>query len=219
MIQNKDLHKIVGELRRIVSWGLHFSQDPFDIKRYKRIRTVAARLQAVIDNRPVAEVMAEFDRDLWNPIGVSPLYTADAAVFRDDRLLLIKRADNGLWALPGGFVEVGQTLAQAVLKELHEETGLCGRVVSLLGIFDSRHWGSQPTSHMHHAVFLVDGEDKEPQPSLEAVEVGYFLEDKLPSLSIGHHLRIPFIFKLLRGERLIPYFDRAEPVDDCPEIF
>lgn len=61
-----------------------------------------------------------------------------AIVERDGALLLVRRADGlleaGKWALPGGFLDRDETLAEGVLRELREETGWEGRVVSLLRI-------------------------------------------------------------------------------------
>jgi ADP-ribose pyrophosphatase YjhB (NUDIX family) len=206
MALTKELSNIIKELRLVASWGLHFTTDAYDIKRYERIRTAAARLQAILEDRPTDQVLAEVQADLFGN-SISPLSTADAVVVRDERILLIRRADDGLWALPGGFVAVRQTLAEAALRELQEETGLCGQITKLLGIFDSRLWGSTATAHIHHAVFLVDGGVEDPRPTPEATEVGFWAENDLPLLSRGHHLRIPFIFKLLREEAAVPYFD------------
>ena len=66
-----------------------------------------------------------------------PFVAASAAVFRDGCILLIKREDNGLWAMPGGWTEVGETWAQSVERELREETGLACTAKQLLGVFDS----------------------------------------------------------------------------------
>ena len=147
-----------------------------------------------------------FQGDLFDQ-RVSPLSTVDAVVVREGRILLIKRHDNGLWALPGGLVEVNQTLTEAALRELEEETGIQGHIIRLLGIFDSRLWESQEKVHLHHTIFLVDGAEQLPKATQEAVEVGFFGDEELPALSPGHHRRVPFIFKLLRGEAEIPHID------------
>ncbi len=67
-------------------------------------------------------------RAKWRRAPYAPvLATVDALVLHEGHLLLVQRARNpgaGLWALPGGFVDPGETLLQACLRELHEETGL-----------------------------------------------------------------------------------------------
>jgi 8-oxo-dGTP diphosphatase len=70
---------------------------------------------------------------------VGPQVAVAAIVVVDDRLLLIRRGRGvavGLWSLPGGTVEPGELLAEAVVRELHEETGLEGVCGPLVGIVE-----------------------------------------------------------------------------------
>lgn len=68
------------------------------------------------------------------------------AVVRDDsgQLLMIRRADDGSWGLPGGGVKAGETWQQATVRECLEETGWQIEVYGLLGVY------SDPTSQLHH---------------------------------------------------------------------
>ncbi len=60
-----------------------------------------------------------------------------AAIVRDGagRILLQRRSDNGRWGLPGGSVEIGESISQAILREVHEETGLTVEVERLIGVY------------------------------------------------------------------------------------
>ena len=71
-------------------------------------------------------------------------YVADA----DGRILMIRRTDNNLWALPGGGMDIGETVTDCVIRETKEETGLDIAVAGLVGIF------TKPT----HVVAYPDGE-------------------------------------------------------------
>ena len=78
----------------------------------------------------------------------APDVVVGAVVLEDDHLLLVKRANPpaaGSWSVPGGRVEWGETLAEAVVRELAEETGLEGACGELVG------W-AQLISRRHHAV-------------------------------------------------------------------
>lgn len=66
----------------------------------------------------------------------------------DGRILLIRRTDNGLWALPGGGMEVGETVTSCAVREAREETGLDIDVTDLVGVF----------TNPAHVVAYPDGE-------------------------------------------------------------
>jgi 8-oxo-dGTP diphosphatase len=69
-----------------------------------------------------------------------PELAVSAAIFRDGNVLLVRRAGapaKGLWTLPGGRVEVGETLVEAVRREVLEETGLTIDVIDLAGYRES----------------------------------------------------------------------------------
>ena len=207
------IYLIADELRSIADLGLHYAQNDYDRERYSRTLALSARLIAGIEQRPADEVMEEYEGSLPH---ATPYVAADAAVFRDGRILLIKREDNGLWAMPGGATEVGETWARSAERELHEEAGVEGTATQLLGVFDSRLWGSRAKYHIYSSVWLVEvSDDQNPVAGPETTGVGFFAKDDLPDLSPGHQSRIPVVFKLARGELPVPYFDSTDTASKC----
>jgi ADP-ribose pyrophosphatase YjhB (NUDIX family) len=203
---NQDtLYQAIDELRAISTMGLYYSKTEYDKERYQHVLSVALGLLANLEDRPFEEVEQEFLEDNW--LHMSPAAGAEAVIFHEEQIMLIKRNDNGLWAVPGGLVEVGETLAEAAQRELWEETGVRGQVTKLLGIFDSRLWHSKTKAHLYHAILLAEAPDLMPKTSIEATEVAFFGENNLPELSHGHHHRVPLLFKILHGEIPAPYFD------------
>jgi ADP-ribose pyrophosphatase YjhB (NUDIX family) len=61
--------------------------------------------------------------------------SVSAIVWRDGEILLMRRADNGLWGLPGGFVEIGESVAAAACREVAEETGWSVELGRLIGVY------------------------------------------------------------------------------------
>ena len=201
-----EIYMIADELRGIANEGARYADNDYDRRRYGRVLSLSARLVAAIEQRSPDEVMEEYKQNLAH---VTPFVAADAAVFRGGRILLIKREDNGLWAMPGGATEVGETWAQSAERELREETGVVGTAKKLLGVFDSRIWGSRSKYHFYAGVWLVEvPDDQAPIAGSETTDVGFFAEHDLPAeLSPGHSRRIPMAFKLARGDLPAPYFD------------
>jgi ADP-ribose pyrophosphatase YjhB (NUDIX family) len=199
------IYQAIDTLRAVSTAGLHYAKTEYDEERYQQVLAVALSLLAALEERPFEEVQREFVEDNW--LHMSPAAGAEALIVRDEKMMLIRRSDNGLWAIPGGLVEVGETLAEAAQRELWEETGVQGYVTKLLGIFDSRRWHSKAKAHLYHAIFLAEATDPMPRTSNEAIEIGFFGENELPELSPGHVHRVPLLFKILRGEIPAPYFD------------
>ena len=201
-----EIYMIADELRSIANDGARYADNDYDRQRYGRALSLSARLVAAIEQRSPDEVMEEYNQNLAR---VCPFVGASAAVFREGCILLIKRQDNGHWAMPGGWSEVGETWAQSVERELREETGLVGTARRLLGVFDSRLWGSRSKYHFYSGVWLVEiADDQSPNAGPETTDVGFFAERDLPpDLSPGHLRQIPMAFKLAGGDVPAPYFD------------
>ncbi len=204
----REIRQIADELRAVAAFGLNFARpNSHDAGRWEQVLSAAARLTALAGDGSAEELLARYQA---NHFDIGPLASGEAAVFHEGKLLLIRRTDDGLWALPGGITDPGETLAGTARRELLEEAGLDGRVIQLLGVFDSRLWHSEKRIHFYHAVFLIEVDDPRPKPSLEVSAAAYFGEAELPPLSPGHHLRAPFVFRQLRGEAPLPYFDPPE---------
>ena len=205
---DEEVRRIADELRAVAAFGLNFARPgSHDEERWQHVLAASARLVALAGGSPAGELLSHYRA---NHFDIGPLASGEAVVVRDDKLLLIRRTDDGLWALPGGITDPGETPAETARRELWEEAGITGRVTQLLGIFDSRLWQSEKKIHFYHVVFLIDAGDAEPQPSSEVSAAAYFGEWELPPLSPGHHLRAPFVLKQLRGEAPLPFFDPPE---------
>jgi ADP-ribose pyrophosphatase YjhB (NUDIX family) len=200
----QEMYLITDELRAVANLGLMFPESHYDRGRSERVLAASARLVAALDRRSPDEVLHEFKNDLSH---VSPHSGANSAVFRDGQILLIRREDDGLWAMPGGFADVGETLAEAAERELWEEANVRGRATRLLGVFDNRFTGGRVTAQSYVALFLVEAGRGEPRAGPETTGVGYYTEDKLPDLTPHHQTKVPLAFKLHRNEIPVPYFD------------
>jgi len=143
------------------------------------------------------------------PNSIVPAVTV--AVRDDDgRLLLIQRSDNGLWAMPGGGLEVGETVAQAAAREVLEETGIAVEINGVVGIY----------SDPKHVIAYDDGEVRQQfavclsarpargtlQTSSETVQVRWVRTDDLDALPVHPTIRLR-IRHALDPDRTAPYVE------------
>jgi len=120
----------------------------------------------------------------------TPLLTVDIIIELVDRprqtVVLIERAHEPLgWALPGGFVDVGETLEQAAVREALEETNLDVELTDLLGCYSDP--ARDARGHTASVVFIAQARG-EPKAQDDARNVGLFDPDHCPPLAFDHAL-------------------------------
>ena len=129
------------------------------------------------------------------PIYENPTPATCIVVIDDKgRLLLVKRSvepKKGWWCLPGGFIEMGEDPDKAALRELHEETGLNGRIELLLGVTSSH-------SELYNTILMVGYLVKNFQGTLkagdDAIDAAFFYPDKLPEIAFDSHVKFQRIY-------------------------
>ena len=126
----------------------------------------------------------------------APLLLGCSAVLFDptgEKILITRRADNGQWVLPGGGLESGESLAEACVREMREETGLSVRVVRLLGVYSNPDMLlAYADGHRFQVIahnFLVEHVAGEPGLSDEVTAWGWYGPADLAALDLMPHHR------------------------------
>lgn len=196
------------QLQAIAQSGLTFARDPFDIERYRRIEAIAAEMMARQSNTAPETVETLFAAQAGY---ATPKVDVRGVVFRDDRLLLVRERSDGLWTLPGGWADVGETPSEAVVKEVREESGFDVRAERLLAVLDRDRHPHPPLAFAVYKLFIlctiVGGAALE--AGAETDGVGFFAEDEIPPLSVTRIVpaQIARMFELHRQLELKPDLD------------
>jgi ADP-ribose pyrophosphatase YjhB (NUDIX family) len=203
-----NLLEIARELQAISQAGLHFTTDPYDTERFERIGRIAAELLSG-HSRLAPEVFLSWnEREFGFP---TPKVDVRGVIAREEGVLLISElADSGRWTLPGGWADVNESPAEAVVREVQEETGFVCRAVKLLGVLDrekQRHHPPFPY-HVYKLFFHCEIIGGAPQANLESSELGFFKMDQLPELSLGR----------TRPEQIRRFVEKIRSGDGCADF-
>lgn len=130
-----------------------------------------------------------------------PALAADAVVFdAQKRLLLVRRKFppfKGRYALPGGFVEYGETAEAAATRELREETGLKGKSLRLVGIYSDPK--RDPRRHTVSVAFLIKVANAAPKAGDDAYAAEFVVDWRAKKLAFDHSKIVADALKLIAG--------------------
>ena len=210
-----DLLRWSEALAAIARTGLGFSENLYERERFEEVLKVAAEMRAAIDGERSPEVVVEeWMRMVGSGIAgyVTPKAAVGAVVGNErGEILLVQRADSGVWLYPTGWADVGYSPSEVAVKEVREETGIDCRPERLIAVLDGLRLGFSQVP-LYSLVFhcrMVGGELA--AHPLECADVGWFSEDDLPSPLAGAARWGPTAFAAIRGEPVDVLFDAPRP--------
>lgn len=173
----------VKKLQAIAQDGLTYAGDDYDLGRYEMVREVAAEMLAAHSTGSPKDASELLELETGP---ATPKVDVRAAVFRDGEILLVKEPDDGGWSTPGGWADVGETAAEAAVREVREESGYLVRALRLISAYDRDRQGHSPIPyHVYRLVYLCEILDPNPSPLIDTEGVGFFGENELPDLSLS----------------------------------
>ena len=108
------------EIQSIAQIGLTYTKDVYDKERYEQLRNIASEMLSYKTDIPVDKVKNLFCNEQGYQ---TPKLDTRAAIFKDDKILLVHEK-NGFWSLPGGWVDILESIESNTIKEVKEEAGL-----------------------------------------------------------------------------------------------
>src|SRR5579864_8248077 len=173
------------KVQAIAQNGLTFTQDPFDRERFEQLQQLVTDILTT-----ELQITAGQVQGLW--LGdegyATPKVDVRGAAFDHDKVLLVRERSDGKWTLPGGWVDVGDSPASAVEREIREESGYLAKAVKLAALFDKNNpaHGHPPSIlHIFKLFFLCEITGGKATLSNETDGVEFFQVNSLPPLSIG----------------------------------
>lgn len=172
------------QLQAIAQNGLAYSENSYDRERYEQLRAITF---AIVQHHTDVESTTLQNLFLREEGYATPKVDVRGAVFQENKILLVKERADGGWTLPGGWADIGDSPATAVVREIVEESGYQTRVTKLLALYDRSHprHGHPPhLFHIYKIIFRCEMIGGAPTTSNETDAVAWFGREALPPLSL-----------------------------------
>ncbi len=194
------------ELQFIAQAGLTYSKDSFDLLRFERIREISAEIMSLKSGLSMEHVKDVF----CNETGFqTPKLDTRAAIFRDNKILLVKEK-NGTWSLPGGWVDVNESIKSNTIKEVKEESGFDVIPIKLIAIQDRNKHNLPLYAYGVCKVFvLCEITGGSFVPNIETDECDFFDLEKIPLLATekNNEDQVGLCFKAYCSDNWVTVFD------------
>lgn len=198
--------KLVIEIQSLAQNGLTYSNNIYDIERYERLRDISAEMLSMKTNFYVEKVKELF----CNETGYqTPKLDTRAVIFKDNKILLVHE-NNGTWSLPGGWVDVLESVKSNTIKEVKEETGLNVLAKKIIAIQDRNKHNKPRYAYGVCKIFvLCDVIGGHFEKNVETTEIKYFSMDNLPILAEekNNKEQIEMCFKAINDKNWQVQFD------------
>jgi ADP-ribose pyrophosphatase YjhB (NUDIX family) len=171
-------------IKAISQSGLTYTKDVYDKERYEQLRGIAAEIISEKTEAKLDELVELFSQ---NAGYATPKVDVRGAVFKDEKVLLVKEREDGGWTLPGGWADVCASAAENVVREVQEESGFETRVMKLAAVYDRSKHAHRPVmvDHIYKLFFICEIIGGNAKKGSETDDVGFFREEQLPELSIS----------------------------------
>ena len=194
------------EIQSIAQNGLAYCKNIYDIERYERLRDIAAEMLSYKTDIPVEKVKSLFCHEQGYQ---TPKIDSRAAIFKHDKILLVQEND-GLWSLPGGWVDVLETIDSNTVKEVKEEAGLDVKPRFLIAIHAQHKRNYPPFAYRVLKAFvmceLLGGKF---QHNSETLQSAYFALDELPEMNNEKNTKeqVELCFQAYHSKQWVTEFD------------
>lgn len=198
---------ITRQIQAIAHTGLTYGEGEYDLERYQQLRDLSLEMFAILSEQSLDELSGFMKVEKGY---ATPKVDVRAVVIHENSLLLVQEKTDSLWALPGGWADIGYSPSEIAVKEVREEASVEVKPKRLLGIMDKKYHEHPPFEYYTYKIFLLcEWVGGEPKPGLETLNAGFFPVDQLPLLSVERNTASQIAEVVARAEdrSLAPWFD------------
>ncbi len=187
----------IKRLRRIAHLGLTYAKDEYDQERYAELHQISMELLSMISDEPLQKIKMYFSSKTEY---ITPKVDIRSVIFNNEgKILLVREKADGLWSLPGGWADIGNSPKETAEKEALEETGIRVRANKLLAVLDKRCHPHPPAPDYVYKIFIqCEILENTGYHAFDILDSGFFDRSALPDLSVDRvlpgHIALMFQF-------------------------
>lgn len=175
------------KLQAIAQTGLEYSKDKFDIERFEQIRALSIEIMneyTDIDHSKIRTLFA-------NESGYqTPKIDIRAAIFKDDKILMVREQLDDKWSLPGGWADIDLSIYENIVKESMEEAGAIVIPKRIIAALDRNKHFDDVFPYSVYKIFVeCDYVEGNYIDNIETSESAFFTRNSLPELSVGRNTK------------------------------
>lgn len=194
-------------LQSIAQAGLTFSTNQYDLDRYQQLRELSIEILQQYTDISYAKIKDLFASETGYQ---TPKVDVRAAIFRDDKILLVNEKIDGAWSMPGGWADINTSVRESVIKECREEAGALVLPKRIIAIHVNNRHNNRLSPYFIYKIF-VECELQENcfRENTETLEARFFDRENLPVLSLERTVpeQINLCFEARNHKLFEPLFD------------
>lgn len=204
---NKKWLEWATELQSIAQAGLTFAENQYDIDRYNKIRDLSVNIIHEYTDMDQTKIRNLFASETGYQ---TPKVDVRAAVFKDEKILMVKEKVDGRWSLPGGWADVNSSVSESAIRECNEEAGATVKPKRIVAV----HLANRQNDFVYpftiyKIIVECDLIDHSFAKNSETLDSGFFELEKLPELSVerNNYNQIKLCFEAKKHKLFETIFD------------
>jgi 8-oxo-dGTP diphosphatase len=174
------LEQFVIKVLGIAKIGKKFSKDPYALENYEELYTLGQEMASTM--MPPQEACTIFERDVYPTPNLS---VRVIITDQDNRVLFVRERQDGMWSIPGGWVDLFQSVEKAAVAEALQEAGVVVSINRILAMYQREKHKDYPTLLSETCIYFhAKIESGEPHPGFETLDTMWVnMDEGLPPLS------------------------------------
>ncbi len=175
------------KLQAIAQTGLEYSKDKFDIERFEQIRALSIEIMNEYTDLDHSKIRTLFANESGYQ---TPKIDIRAAIFKDDKILMVREQLDDKWSLPGGWADIDLSIYENIVKESMEEAGAKVIPKRIIAALDRNKHIDDVFPYSVYKIFVeCDYVEGNYIDNIETIESAFFTLNSLPELSIGRNTK------------------------------